>query len=258
MEVDPNKLKELSEILSMVKKDKKKLPKLIQFEKENTSILYYTELLTEKSLLEWNISTFKIIKGRINEINFFNHHEYFITKMIFSFSSPLLETQTCIVLCTYFSRFKKNSEFILTLFEAVSNLSSNVHPVQSILDFVEKMDFDSNILKFYKKSLKLMSKNVSDLSLSICLKILLELENVGEDLISFYPDIRLIMLESKMSINYVQLISLMIKFIPNEDFIIFEKFEGVFKDSDERENFYNLFLSLFEENRAEYEAFSSM
>jgi hypothetical protein len=263
MEVDKNKLKELTQILTLIEKDKNTLPKLLEFEKENISILYYTELLTTKSLKNVKISC--IILMRMKEINFFNQDEYFIRKMAKFISSsdcsdyPFFIVQSTKVLHNYFSIFKENTRLYLLLFEEIATFSNMF---EYLMELVELLVFDSILFKFFKETLQSVPQetttNTPNLTISICLKILLKLEKAGEDLNPFYPDIRSLILESELSIHCIEIFNIMMDHIPIEDFtILIQKFEGIF-NSSESIAFLNYFLKTFEKENFMHKGLISM
>jgi hypothetical protein len=259
--MDANKLEELIQILTLIefKGGLKNYSKLLQFERENISILYYTELLTKPLM---NNKRSIMIEFRMKEINFFNQDESFIRKMSkFISSAESHELFDSInVLRNYFLRFKENTQFYLLLFEEITSFSSKF---EFILDLINLFDFDSNILNFCKETLQSIPKkvtNASNSSISICLKILLKLEKEGEELRPFYPNIRLLLLKFDLSINYLELLSFIMEHfqIPREDLtLIFEKFRGIF-NSLERFSFYEYFLLKFRNPNVNNEALSRM
>jgi hypothetical protein len=257
-EVDKNKLKELIQILTQLSEDKKNLPKLLQFENENTSILYYTELLCT----ELDPTFFFLILKRIKEINFFNHDEFFVKRIIHSISSFYEVEFMYLVLHEYFSKCTKNSELLLLLFQSIRKSITDFQFFENVLDLAELMTFDIIIFKIYKELLEMVSMGTSYLNIHLSWRIVLNLKRAGEDLVPFYSCLRLLLLRSNPSASYFELLNVMSPYIPKEDSLkLSQKFKGIFSlDLFKRDSFYEYFLALFDKPNPHLEIlkFSSM
>jgi hypothetical protein len=244
--LDEDKMKDFVQIFSLDRNEHFE-SKLIQFERENASIFYYTKLMIDSVEDE----VLKFISERIKTLNVHKDEEIIIKEFI---NTGSIDETLFLFLGKYFSHKSRTMNFLLV----VENMNLNSFDFLLKIIYMLKLDFKL-ILKIY---ISLISNKFISNRFDLLTKIL-----VNEDTLEFeykfhqlYPAFKLILMDqiqTPISEDYLDFLKIILPLVPHQDLSkILEIIEMKYFFKSEN-NILDFFYYLFDEYSARIEEFSS-
>jgi hypothetical protein len=146
---DKNKLEELKQIIYFGSPEKIE-SKLLKFESENNAGFYYIELIFVSDL-----KTCRILTSRMKYINFKDKEEFYIRKLV-----KIIDQIGPFLFLQEFVKHNQNkTNLLLIIAHEIANDTFNFNNYfENVISFVSFVNFDSNILHFYKLAIQLNLK----------------------------------------------------------------------------------------------------